>query len=220
MEKAPTAPDKTPFIALGLTAMGDTAFLPAFLNIYKEKYEFRSILVMENSNNRELKPSAWCKIIRKQGLQSVAYCWNTICAHLFRQGYNAVLLTDSWSFINKSPEELESFIAENKADLYIGPNGWKSVIITRQLFLTVGAFDNKLITPFFAVRDYVMRMNLMGKTCITDADILHPDMKRDIPLATFAGFSQEELGHSHNHYVDKWGDVPMYETFKTPFNKK
>lgn len=158
-----------------------------------------------------------------QGNLGVAGSWNWFITHVSEM---RVITNDDVVF---APDALERWIAAYDPEQIIcpdslrGSNAFSAFSIPDGVVAKVGLFD-ETISPNWAYMedgDYAYRMKLQGMELGSAPDVL----LRHGLSSTLKSFTPEEMREHHErfrlaqkNYIDKWNNLPGYETFTIPYN--
>jgi len=155
----------------------------------------------------------------------LARSWNLLCRNAFDSDCDAIIIARDWLILDQ-PTITETIKAlGNQRFVHYSAANYRPLsffALTRELYQEIGEFDTQFWPEGFEDSDYLYRMKLMG-----------------IPLHVFNGVSffsgdyapsdkydnVEQAIYHHNfrknaeYYVQKWGGLPGYETYRTPLSR-
>ena len=170
-------------------------------------------------------------VIKPSNNLGVAKSWNHLIKD-YSDGENNILIicNDDIEFHTDTIEKLVNVYYENMEDDSIGifgPKGqggclYSCFILNKNTFKNLGEFDEAFFPAYFEDCDYSYRMILAEKKVllIEDCGYIHHHS------STIKSYSLPQMESHHttflnnkNYYLSKWGGEPLFETYKTPFNR-
>jgi GT2 family glycosyltransferase len=156
------------------------------------------------------------------GNLGVAPGWNKLSRAAFSVGCDAVIIAND-DIILDPPTLPSTVLALQHADFVAcpGQNMFSFFGMTRRLYEAVGEFDENFWPAYYEDNDYAYRMKLRGFATYTLAEsgFFHQGS------ATIKNYTAEQTAAHHRnfskngaYYVSKWGGLPHYERYQTPFN--
>lgn len=156
------------------------------------------------------------------GNLGVAPGWNKLCKLAFDRGCDAIVIAND-DIILDPPTLPSTVLSLQHADFVAcpGQNMFSFFGITRKLYEAVGEFDENFWPAYYEDNDYDYRMKLAGfsRYTLAESGFFHQGS------ATLKNYTEEQMNaHHHNfgknrtYYASKWGGLPHYEAFQTPFN--
>ena len=148
----------------------------------------------------------------------VARSWNLLCKFGFNMCNNVLLVNDD-IYLGYGEEKVYKAISENKSGLMQSEHLWSVVLINKDLYKTIGEFDEQFYPAYCEDSDYMYRMKLLGMTHdinpILNPKIVRHGMTREMAPEQI----DESLRMNRLRYIRKWGGLPLIETFTTAYNK-
>ena len=159
------------------------------------------------------------KIYVSESNLGVAASWNFLIKKAIKDGHTNFLILNDDIILKLDESTIKSIITKwNEAFIVCRPfYNWCSFILTKNIYDKVGEFDENFKICYFEDNDYKYRMDLQGIK-IQYEDLLAPEVfnnsmtiKKDPTLNNF--------DNNRQYYIEKWGELPNNEQYKTPFNK-
>jgi len=148
--------------------------------------------------------------------------WNYFIESARQDGFDAVIIANDDIYLYEGT--LQRFVDEMKTSKFVsfrGMNAFSFFGIHLDYAEQIGEFDEEFWPAYFEDNDYHYRMKLQGfeGTTVEEPSYFHAGS------ATLSTFSHERRQmHHHNfnknkrYYIAKWGGLPGYEFYTTPFN--
>lgn len=157
-------------------------------------------------------------VVRPMKNLGVAASWNML--HRVSQPLDLIILNDDIepgrNLFERILEQPESFVTADESHMF------GAFLIRREVWTSVGEFDETFYPAYHEDNDYFMRLRLAK---IAIGCPRSDGYKENGPSATKARFTQEQLNefnaqfdYGRKYYVRKWGGPPHLETFALPFN--
>lgn len=212
-----------PNFAIGIPTLNRYDLLYASLYLYALDFKGVDINIIDNGNqhigNSVFPQVAQIKIHEHPENLGVATSWNKLCDLIFAEHDYAVILNDD-IYLGYPTEIIEKAIENSPNKLFIRSKcSWSMFIINKRLFDTVGRFDEVFYPAYYEDSDYIRRMTLKGITQEID-ETLNPDVYRQSQTYEFnPKLVNDAMMDNRMRYIQKWGNVPLLETFSTPYNE-
>lgn len=154
--------------------------------------------------------------------KGVAGSWNTFL-HTYEDMmlisnddviFDPYLIEEMIKAWNTNPECMFFYPAASNASMFA------VYAMRKNLFTTVGNFDENFYPAYFEDNDYNYRMRIYGYTekCVESAHYTHKGS------ATIKSYSDKEMNKHHKtfqqlarYYKEKWGGLPNEEIYTEPF---
>jgi GT2 family glycosyltransferase len=148
--------------------------------------------------------------------------WNWFLNNVPMKHGAMLICNDDITFHKETLRMFYEEIQKSEANFVLALGVWAAFAISEKLHKATGGFDENFYPAYFEDNDYHYRMKLLGYdiTEIFDIPCGHENS------STLAAFNEEEKRAHHNnfrknrsYYNDKWGGLPTYEKYTTPFGK-
>jgi GT2 family glycosyltransferase len=215
----------TKTIAMGIPTINRADLLDIALQVYCNTWRGHHIYIVDNGKQRLRSKLRSHHIINSPYNLGVAKSWNLICKRALSSGYtHAAILNDDVVW-NRSATEVEQYINDNPADIYVGIDTNMSCFVisldmwnNEKLLDKVRGFDETFYPAYFEDMDYLYRLKLCGKT-VHYSKFFSPEMYLQSQSIAREPELKKDFDKNREYYVKKWGGVPTMETFRIPFNK-
>jgi GT2 family glycosyltransferase len=132
-------------------------------------------------------------------------------------------LTSAKDVSEKCADEGEFFHSMNgKINSYLETPNFSCFAINRYCIERVGYFDEAFYPAYFEDNDYHHRMKLenLNATCNYGNYFFHFGSRTRQSDAKFTDYIKGRYLKNQAYYLKKWGGLPGFEKYKTPFNGK
>jgi GT2 family glycosyltransferase len=204
-------------VALGIPTINRSDLLLEALQTYDSNWTDRHIYIVDNGKQEIPTKNPWVEIHRPLVNLGVGASWNWIMKKAFENGYSHVALLNDDIVWKKSIGQIENFIKEKGAGLYVSGGTWCCFIISYDTFTRVGGFDEAFFPAYFEDNDYCYRCRLFGIQRVTDS-FFSPEIYRNSMTIEKDGNLNKNFDINKQKFILKWGGEPGKEKFKTPFN--
>lgn len=205
-------------ICLGIPTINRADLLQEALTLYKDTWYGRNVYIVDNGQQQINTTAYWQKIMKMPTNIGVAASWNLMCRQAEYKGYTHIALLNDDVVWRKRASEIEDFIAENPADLYLGIDcNWSVVILPLDTWANVGAFDEGFFPAYFEDNDYQYRMKLKGLN-IVHTDFCTPEVYLNSQSIAKDPSLNANFEKNKRRYFQKWGGYQGEEKYKSPFN--
>lgn len=170
-------------------------------------------------------------VIKPEKNLGVASSWNYFMKNYHNNDNNILIIcNDDIEFFANTIEKLVNAYYENMDDDSIaiyGPDGqcgslYSCFILNQNAYKDIGEFDETFYPAYYEDCDYRYRMVLKNKKAllVDNCNYIHNHS------ATMKSYNSEQIQMHHttfqnnkNYFLSKWGGEPLFEIFKTPFNR-
>ena len=208
--------------AIGIPTLNRFDYLLPSLLIYSNDFKGVDIYVLDNgkqgiSSCPNLKGLKNIHVIENDNNIGVGASWNVLCETIFKNYDNALILNDD-ILLGRKTHEIEEIIKKNKVrGLLRSTLDWCSFIMTKEMFQSIGKFDECFYPAYYEDKSYEYRMKL-NKVMPIRSVVLNPFIYQSsknlekMPSIIDSSLKNNQL------YIEMWGGEPHQEKFKTPFN--
>jgi GT2 family glycosyltransferase len=204
-------------VALGIPTINRSDLLLEALQTYDSNWTDRHIYIVDNGKQEIPTKNPWVEIHRPLVNLGVGSSWNWIMKKAFGNGYTHVALLNDDIVWKKSIGQIENYIKENEAGLYVSGGTWCCFIVSYDTFTKVGGFDEAFFPAYFEDNDYCYRCRLLGIERST-SPFFSPEIYRNSMTIEKDGNLNQNFDTNKQKFILKWGGEPGKEKFKTPFN--
>jgi GT2 family glycosyltransferase len=209
--------DNVVTIALGIPTINRNDLLQEALEVYKDTWYGRNVNIVDNGNQSIQTKSANQRVMIMPKNLGVSGSWNLLMTTLKNKGYSHVALLNDDIIWKRNADEIEEFIQSHPADFYQGTGTWCCFVLPIKTFDLVGKFDEGFFRSYYEDNDYAYRMNLLGLKVLADP-FFNPEVYRNSATIEKDPSLNAHFSLNQKRYIDKWGGMPMQETFTIPFN--
>lgn len=148
----------------------------------------------------------------------VAASWNMLCDIIYAKHDWALLLNDD-VYLGYGAETINQVIDNNNTFGLIQSHlNFSVILLQKGFFEFVGRFDEKFYPAYYEDSDYLYRMKLLGVFQGVDAKLNPKDARVSQTYEKSPEFVNDAMKYSRLRYIEKWGNIPLLETYKTPYN--
>ena len=97
---------------------------------------------------------------------------------------------------------------------------WSVLLINKDLYEYIGEFDEGFYPAYFEDSDYMYRLKLLGLLHEVNHSLNPIDAKVSQTYEKAPELVNLAMRFNRQRYIDKWGNVPLLEKYKSPFNNK
>lgn len=195
------------------------------------------IVIIDNSGGKIVEESPWIYeswfldaggevLISTEGNMGVAASWNTFFEYLAPSPL--IISNDDVVFYGDTLKRLMHAVENDPHSAvfhsaHAGENGFSLFHLRREVYDSVGKFDECFWPAYYEDTDYKRRLVLAGhQTCLVP-DMNYDHMK-EASIKSLDPMTRNEYENSirenYHYYCSKWGGAPGHETFAVPFNGK
>jgi GT2 family glycosyltransferase len=148
----------------------------------------------------------------------VAASWNILCDIIYAKHEWALIVNDD-VYLGYGADTINQVIDDNNTFGLIQSHLNFSVILLNKIFyLFVGRFDEEFYPAYYEDSDYLYRMKLLGLFQGVDAKLNPKDARVSQTYEKSPEFVNDAMKYSRLRYIEKWGNIPLLETYKIPYN--
>lgn len=198
-----------PRLALGIPTINRKDLLLNALEIYKETWKNREVIIVDNGEQDLTGLPDNFTVINEHVNLGVACSWNRIMEHAKKMHTHVQILNDD-VISTKTPECIEKWIFDNFADFYRA-DGYYSFILPVKTYDFLGGFDENFYPAYYEDTDYERRLDLAALFKKIDSFLLPETL-----LTSKSGEKDKSLYDKiymcRRYYIEKWGGEPGKET--------
>jgi GT2 family glycosyltransferase len=206
-------------LALGIPTINRSDLLYQALEIYSVNWPQRHIYVVDNGNQNVTSSNPWVQIHSPGFNLGVSASWNWTIKKAFENGYTHIAILNDDIIWKKSVREIERFIQENPAGLYVSGGTWCCFVLSHDAFLRVGGFDEGFFPAYFEDNDFCYRCRLAGIERVTDP-FFSPEVYRNSMTIDKDKSLNTNFDINKEKFILKWGGEPGKENYTTPYDRK
>jgi GT2 family glycosyltransferase len=148
----------------------------------------------------------------------VAASWNMLCDIIYAKHDWALLLNDD-VYLGYYADTINQVIDDNNTFGLIQSHlNFSVILLQKGFFEFVGRFDENFYPAYYEDSDYLYRMKLLGVYQGVDAKLNPKDARVSQTYEKSPEFVNDAMKYSRLRYIEKWGNIPLLETYKTPYN--
>lgn len=218
--------------AIGIPTLNRADLLiPSLEKYIKDFCDFEIIIcIVDNGNQPELQDwvkkmsrnlNIWIYLITPSKNYGVAKSWNYICDFIFVNGHEWALILNDDVYLGYDANLVNDVIKDYPNHSLIQSNlNFSVILIGKEMFNDIGRFDEEFYPAYYEDSDYLYRMKLKGLRQEVDKRLNPIDARVSQTYEKSPEFVNSAMKYSRLRYIDKWGNSPLLETYKTPFNGK
>lgn len=206
--------------AIGIPTLNRWDLLKEVIHKYLEDFKDIDIYIIDNGkqnikqeiNNKNI-------IVHETDYNyGVAKSWNLLCNTIFQYNENALILNDD-VYLGYGADVVEEAITKSKSGLIQSEKNWCVFCINENLFEMIGDFDEVFYPAYYEDSDYLYRMKLEGIRQDVDATLNPLIFRASQTYEKNPELVNEAMQNNRLRYIDKWGNSPLLEIYKKPYNK-
>jgi len=206
--------------AIGIPTLNRYDLLKPSLEKYLIDFANVDIIVIDNGSQnikKDFPDADNLTVIEFPDNAGVAKSWNTICKTVYNK-YNNVLIVNDDVYLGYGTEVVNKAIDNMKSGLVQSRYSFSVFILNKNLYSTIGTFDEIFYPAYYEDSDYLYRMKLHGIRQDID-DYLNPiDLAISSTREKAPELVDKAMQENRLRYIEKWGNSPLLESFLTPYN--
>jgi GT2 family glycosyltransferase len=206
-------------VALGIPTINRADLLNEALDKYRWTWSKRHIYIVDNGNQEIDDSNPWVHIHRSFKNLGVSASWNWCLKKAFENGYTHIAILNDDIVWEKTIDQIEQFIKDNPAGLYVSGGTWCCFILSYEAFMKVGGFDEGFYPAYFEDNDFCYRCRLAEIPRVTDP-FFSPEVYRNSMTIDKDGSLNTNFDINKEKFAVKWGGEPGKEKFKVPYDGK
>jgi GT2 family glycosyltransferase len=206
-------------VALGIPTINRADLLNEALDKYRWTWSKRHIYIVDNGNQEIDDSNPWVHIHRPFKNLGVSASWNWCLKKAFENGYTHIAILNDDIVWEKTIDQIEQFIRDNPAGLYVSGGTWCCFILSYEAFMKVGGFDEGFYPAYFEDNDFCYRCRLAEIPRVTD-HFFSPEVYRNSMTIDKDGSLNTNFDTNKEKFAIKWGGEPGKEKFKVPYDGK
>jgi GT2 family glycosyltransferase len=206
-------------VALGIPTINRADLLNEALDKYRWTWSKRHIYIVDNGNQEIDDSNPWVHIHRPFKNLGVSASWNWCLKKAFENGYTHIAILNDDIVWEKTIDQIEQFIKDNPAGLYVSGGTWCCFILSYEAFMKFGGFDEGFYPAYFEDNDFCYRCRLAEIPRVTDP-FFSPEVYRNSMTIDKDGSLNTNFDTNKEKFAVKWGGEPGKEKFKVPYDGK
>ena len=204
--------------SIGIPTLNRADLLVPSLEKYVIDFPNNDIHIIDNGNQSINFVHKNVHISVQENNLGVAASWNKLCKEIFKTKDWALLVNDD-VYLGYGKTRVHMSMEMSEVGLVQSAYNWSVILINKDLYEEVGEFDEGFYPAYFEDSDYMYRMKLLGLHHEVN-EILNPwDVKISQTYEKDPELVNLSMKNNRQRYIDKWGNIPLLETFLKPFNK-
>jgi len=206
--------------AIGIPTLNRADLLVPSVLKYIEDFKDVEIHIIDNGNQDLKKLEGYKNVYVHTQLKNlgVAGSWNLLC-DLIYSNYDNVLLVNDDVYLGYNKYLVNEVIDSYPPSLIQSHLNFSVFLLHRMLYKYIGRFDDDFYPAYYEDSDYLYRMKLEGVKQEVDIRLNPKDARVSQTYEKAPEFVNDSMKYNRQKYIDKWGDIPLLEKFKTPYGK-
>lgn len=212
--------------SIGIPTLNRADLLKPSLKHYVKDFPDVSIYVIDNGKQGIKEWVAACGynniiVFEEQTNLGVAASWNKLCKIIFETKKHALICNDD-VYLGYNSNLVNTVIDKYIYGFIQSYHSWSVFLLSSIVYNVVGEFDEIFYPAYYEDSDYIYRMKLLGFLPENGhyADtLLNPEVVRISQTYEKAPeMVTEAMKTNKEKFIQKWGGLPLLETFVTPYN--
>jgi GT2 family glycosyltransferase len=203
--------------SIGIPTLNRADLLIPSLKKYVKDFEGIDIHIVDNGNQDELQSFDNIKVEKRANNLGVATSWNRLCREIFKTKDWALLINDD-IYLGYGTDVVNNVINNSHNGIVQSSLNFSVILICKDLYEYIGKFDEKFYPAYYEDSDYIYRLKLNGLTHDVDTTLNPIEARISQTYEKAPDLVNAAMQSSRERYIRKWGNIPLLETFKTPFN--
>lgn len=208
--------------AIGIPTLNRADLLIPSIKKYANDFKGIQIHIIDNGNQglERLEDYENVFVHTQPKNLGVAGSWNMLCDIIYQKHDWAFLINDD-VYLGYDADTIEQVINYNNTFGLIQSHlNFSVILLQKDFYNLVGRFDDKFYPAYYEDSDYLYRMKLLGVFQGVDAKLNPIDARVSQTYEKAPDFVNDAMKYSRQRYIEKWGNSPLLEKFKIPFNGK
>jgi len=199
-------------------------------NMTSYKYSSVAFFIIDNGNQEDLQKwvaekntdiKVWIHYYAPTKNYGVAKSWNYLCDTIYLNGYEWALILNDDIYLGYDEHLVNNVINDYPNHSLIQSNlNFSVILLGKEMYEDIGRFDEEFYPAYYEDSDYLYRMKLKGIRQEVDLRLNPKDARVSQTYEKAPEFVNNAMKYSRLRYIEKWGNLPLLETYKTPFNGK
>lgn len=205
--------------SIGIPTLNRADLLVPSLNKYVKDFLHTDIHIIDNGSQDIDFVHNYVHISVQERNIGVAASWNKLCKEIFKTKDWALIVNDD-VYLGYGNQTVNMCIEMSEVGLVQSMHNWSVILVCKDLYEYIGEFDEGFFPAYYEDSDYMYRLKLHGLSHEV-TNYLNPfDAKISQTYEKAPELVNLAMRHNRQRYIDKWGNVPLLETYTIPFNNK
>lgn len=208
--------------AIGIPTLNRADLLIPSLKKYITDFKDVTIHIIDNGNQDLKMFDEYDNIYihKPEKNLGVAGSWNVLCELIFTK-YEWALIVNDDVYLGYDTKLVTQVI-----DTYGMPSliqshlNFSVFLLAKKLYRYIGEFDNDFYPAYYEDSDYLYRLKLEGLKQEVDLRLNPKDARVSQTYEKAPEFVNNAMKYNRQKYIEKWGDIPLLEKYKKPYNGK
>ena len=207
--------------SIGIPTLNRADLLLPTIDKYLKDFKEKDIHIIDNGNQNlsHLEENEQVYVHNQKENIGVAASWNKLCKIIFAKHDWALLLNDD-VYLGYTNSRVNMCIEMSEVGIVQSEFNWSVLLINKDLYEEIGEFDEGFFPAYFEDSDYMYRLKLKGLLHEVNHWLNPIDVKVSQTYEKAPELVNLAMRFNRQRYIDKWGNVPLLETYRTPFNNK
>ena len=204
--------------AIGIPTYNRFDLLESSLQKYLQDFPNTHIHIVDNGKqNIPDYPNTPITVHRPEKNLGVAASWNFLCREIYQEYEYAMILNDD-VYLGYGTDLVNQVIDSHPNKMITSFISWSVFLLPKCFFQYVGHFDEIFYPAYYEDSDYIYRMKLLNVIHAVDKR-LNPEIIRiSMTYEKDPDFVNNAMQTNKQRYIDKWGNLPLLETYQYPYN--
>jgi len=203
--------------SIGIPTLNRADLLNPSLQKYQRDFKGIDIHIIDNGQ-QELLETENTYIHKEDFNLGVAASWNKLCRIIFQKNDWALLINDD-IYLGYTPNTVNAAILKSRVGIVQSAFNWSVILISKKLYEKVGEFDETFFPAYYEDSDYMYRLQMLGLRHEVDLSLNPLVVLQSQTYHKAPELVNKAMKENRFRYIEKWGNSPLLEIFKTPYNK-
>jgi glycosyltransferase involved in cell wall biosynthesis len=205
--------------SIGIPTLNRADLLLPSIEKYLVDFKNTEIHIIDNGNQKltYLEENENIYVHNQQENIGVAASWNKLCDIIFQKQDWALLVNDD-VYLGYGRSNVYWCMEMSEVGISQSEFNWSVLLINKDLYEFIGRFDEGFYPAYFEDSDYMYRLKLKGLLHEVNSKLNPKEVKVSQTYEKAPDLVNLAMKLNRQRYIDKWGNVPLLEIFKTPFN--
>ena len=207
--------------SIGIPTLNRADLLLPSIQKYLTDFKDTDIHIIDNGNQNltHLEENENIYVHNQMENIGVAASWNKLCKIIFTKQDWALLINDD-VYLGYGRSRVHMAMEMSEVGIVQSEINWSVLLINKDLYEYIGEFDEGFYPAYFEDSDYMYRMKLAGILHEVNHWLNPIDAKVSQTYEKAPDLVNLAMRFNRQRYIDKWGNVPLLEKYKSPFNNK
>jgi hypothetical protein len=203
--------------SIGIPTLNRADLLNPSLQKYQRDFKGIDIHIIDNGQQELLKTEN-THIHKEDFNLGVAASWNKLCRIIFQKNDWALLINDD-IYLGYTPNTVNAAILKSRVGIVQSAFNWSVILISKKLYEKVGEFDETFFPAYYEDSDYMYRLQMLRLRHEVDLSLNPLVVLQSQTYYKAPELVNKAMKENRLRYIEKWGNSPLLEIFKTPYNK-